>query len=108
LGANNLRIFIDCHARADISADAFRRALEAAEQQRANAVGACPIDYLVVPGGRIFCVVEAPGPAAVQRLHDELGLPAPTVSLLEGAEGASPLSDHDRDLILRQDLNGRR
>ncbi len=94
-------VFIDSHARADFSDAALQRGLEDAERHTLNSCGACVLDFLVIEGGRVFCVIEAPNPAAVQRLHDELGLPDARAMAVEGAEGGSPLSDRDRELILR-------
>lgn len=94
-------MFVDSHARADISPEALSRGLDAAEQQIPNADGACPIDYLVAPGGRVFCITDAPDIPSVERLHAQLGLPPPSVKLVAGAVGDRPLSDHDMKLILR-------
>ena len=92
---------MDHHARADVSTEAWSRGLDAAERQIPNADGACPIDYLVAPGGGIFCITDAPDAAAVERLHAELGLPRPTVIPVEGAHGGRPLSEHDLELVIR-------
>jgi Protein of unknown function (DUF4242) len=94
-------MFVDHHARADLSKEAWSRGLDAAERQIPNTDGACPIDYLVAPGGGIFCVTDAPDAAAVERLHAELGLPSPTVILVEGAVGGRPLSERDLELVIR-------
>jgi len=94
-------MFVDHHARAELSTEAWSRGLDAAERQISNADGACPIDYLVAPGGKVFCITDAPDSAAVERLHAELGLPHPTVTIVEGAEGGRPLSEHDLELIIR-------
>ena len=92
---------MDHHARADVSTEAWSRGLDAAERQIPNADGACPIDYLVAPGGGIFCITDAPDAAAVERLHAELGLPRPAVISVEGAHGGRPLSEHDLELVIR-------
>ena len=94
-------MFVDTHARAEISSEALSRGLDAADRQIPNEEGACPIDYLVAPGGRLFCIVDAPDAAAVDRLHAQLGLPHSKVILVDGAEGGRPLSEHDMELILR-------
>jgi Protein of unknown function (DUF4242) len=96
-----LGVFVDHHARADVSTDAWSRGLDAAERQIPNADGACPIDYLVAPGGGIFCITDAPDAVAVERLHAELGLPPPTVISVDGADGGRPLSEHDLELVIR-------
>jgi hypothetical protein len=95
-----LGVFVDSHTRAEISMDAFLRALEAAELGIPNADGACPIDFLVAPGGRMTCITEAPSASAVERLHEQLGLPQPSVVPVAGAEGGRPLSDHDHELVI--------
>jgi len=94
-------MFVDHHARAQLAAEAWSRGLDAAEREIPNAEGACPIDYLVAPGGGVFCITDAPDAGAVERLHTELGLPPPTVIIVDGAEGGRPLSEHDLDLIIR-------
>jgi hypothetical protein len=48
----------------------------------------------------LWCIVRAPDESAVVQLHAELGLAPPTPLLVDGAEGHSPLSTGDRDLIL--------
>jgi hypothetical protein len=96
-----LALFVDSHGYAEIPEHVILRALELAEGQIPHSVTAYPVDYLVVPGGRFWCIVHAPDAAAVARLHTELGFPPPTPMLVDGAEGHSPLSAHDRALILR-------
>ena len=49
----------------------------------------------------MFCITDAPDAGAVERLHTELGLPPPTVIIVDGAEGGRPLSEHDLELIIR-------
>jgi hypothetical protein len=94
-------VFIDSHAYADVPDEALLRALQSAEGQVSDSVGACPVDYLLVPGAELWCIVRAPDEAAVSQLHEELGLPGPEPIVVDGAEGRSPLSSQDRDLILR-------
>lgn len=94
-------MFVDHHARAELSTEAWSRGLDAAERQIPTADGACPIDYLVTPGGGVFCITDAPDVAAVERLHAELELPHPTVIIVDGAHGGRPLSEHDLELITR-------
>jgi hypothetical protein len=96
----SLGVFIDSHAYADVAENALLHALELAEGHLSNSAGACPLDYLVVPGGELWCIVRAPDESAVVQLHAELGLTPPTPLLVDGAEGHSPLSTGDRDLIL--------
>ena len=94
-------VFVDRHTRAAISMEAFERGLDLAVREEANAHGACPIDYVIGPGGLVICVVEAPNAAAVEQLHADLGLPHPEVMSVPGGLGGRPLSPDDRELILR-------
>ena len=95
-------LFIDRHARGDFPEQGLLRALDAAERGVPPVAGARPVDYLVGFGGQIFCIVEAADEESVWEFHEELGLPAPrSLKIVEGAEGFSPLSNADRDLVLR-------
>jgi hypothetical protein len=96
-----LRVFIDSHAWTEVGPDTLLRALSAAEAPVTRSDHAHPIDFLVVPGGRIICIAVGPDEKAIERLHAELGLPRASVTAIDGADGLSPLSDNDRDLVLR-------
>jgi hypothetical protein len=96
-----LRVFVDSHNCAQIPHDSLLRGLQAAEQGVPDSNHARPIDFLVLPGGRLVCIVVAPDAGAVEDLHVEFGMPLAAVSAINGADGCSPLSEKDRRLVLR-------
>ena len=96
-----MRVFVDSHECAQIPRDSLLRGLEAAQRGAPDSNHARPIDFLVLPGGRLVCIVVAADEGAVEDLHVELGLPLATVSAISGADGCSPLSEKDRRLVLR-------
>jgi hypothetical protein len=96
-----LPVFVDSHAGGEISPASLTRALEAAERGSLDSVHACPLDFLVMPGGRVICIVLASNEESVAHLHSELGIPLATVTAVDGADGLSPVSDQDRERILR-------
>ena len=97
-----MAVFIDGHARTEIRGEAILRGLDAAESGTYLVAGARPLDFLLGGGGRVFCIMEADDEQSVRELHAAIGFPAPTgLVTVEGAEGLSPLSDADRELVLR-------
>ena len=94
-----MAVFIDSHVYANVPRDAFLRALESAERKMPNALGARALDLLFA-SPLLWCVIDAPDESAVIQLHADVGLTPSRLIRVEGLEGESPLSEHDRELIL--------
>ena len=95
-----MAVYIDSHVYADVPHAVLVGALDQAERHAASASGACPLDVLLAPP-LLWCIIEAPDAVAAMQLHAEAGLRASVLHRIDGAEGASPISDRDRKLILQ-------
>ena len=94
-----MSVFVDEHLLTEVDPAALDRLIAAARRGTVDRDGVRPVDHFFDGRGRVYCIVEAPDEAAVQRNHASVGLGSGPLRPLPGLRVRRRLSVAERAAI---------